>query len=79
MSFSASASAASAAGAAAIATGAASLQGRTGKVGIDAAGQARWILEGRVVERIIVECVDDMEPFLEITDLPVVHLAEVTP
>jgi ferredoxin len=64
---------------AAIATGAASLQGRTGKGGIDAAGQARWILEGRVVERIVVECVDDMEPFQEITDLPVVHLAEVTP
>ena len=64
---------------AAIATGAASLQSRTGTGRIDAAEQARWILEGRDVKRIVVECVDDIEPFEEIVDLPVVHLAEVTP
>ncbi len=64
---------------AAMATGAASLQSRTGKKSIDAAGQARWILEGRDAERIVVECVDDVAPFEEIADLPVVHLAEVTP
>ena len=37
------------------------------------------ILDGRDVRRIVVECVDDMEPFQEVADLPVVHLAEVTP
>ena len=62
---------------AAMATGAASLQRRTGMTGIDVAEQARWILEGRTVERIVVECVDDMGPFEEVTDVPVVHLAEV--
>ena len=64
---------------AAIATGAASLQSRTGMDCIDAAEQARWILEGRTLERIVVECVDDIEPFEEVTDLPIVHLAEVAP
>ena len=64
---------------AAIATGAASLQSRTGMDCINAAEQARWILEGRTVERIVVECVDDIEPFEEVADVPVVHLAEVTP
>ena len=64
---------------AAIATGAVSLQSRTGLGRIDAAEQALWILEGRDVKRIVVECVDDIEPFEGITDLPVVHLAEVTP
>ncbi len=64
---------------AAITTGAASLQRRTGMDYIDAAEQARWILEGRTVERIVVECVDDIEPFEEVTDLPIVHLAEVAP
>ena len=64
---------------AAIATGAASLQSRTGMDCIDATEQARWILEGRTVERIVVECVDDIEPFEEVTDVPVVHLAEVAP
>jgi hypothetical protein len=46
---------------------------------INAAEQARWILEGRTVERIVVECVDDMAPFEEVADVPVVHLAEVAP
>jgi len=64
---------------AAIATGAASLQCRTGRGRIEAAEQARFILEGRDVERVVVECVDDIAPFREVTDLPVVHLAEVTP
>ena len=64
---------------AAIATGAASLQSRTGMDCINAAEQARWILEGCTVERIVVECVDDIEPFEGVTDLPIVHLAEVAP
>jgi len=63
---------------AAIATGAASLQHRTGRGQVEAAEQARWILEGRDVKRVVVECVDDIEPFAQITDVPVVHLAEVT-
>jgi hypothetical protein len=46
---------------------------------IDATEQARWILEGRSVERIVVECVDDIELFEEVSDVPVVHLAEVAP
>jgi len=63
----------------AIATGAASLQSRAGRARVDAGEQARWILEGRDVERVVVECVDDIEPFEGVTGVPVVHLAEVTP
>jgi hypothetical protein len=64
---------------AAMATGAASLQHRSSMDCIDVAEQARWILEGRTVERIVVECVDDMAPFEEVAHVPVVHLAEVAP
>ncbi len=64
---------------AAIANGAASLQSRTGMNCIDAAEQAQWILEGRTVERIVVECVDDIEPFEKVTEVPVLHVAEVAP
>lgn len=64
---------------AAIATGAASLQSRAGKGRFEAAEQARWVLEGRDVERIVVECVADIEPFAAVTRLPVVHLAETMP
>lgn len=64
---------------AAIATGAASLQGRARTGRVEPAEQARWILEGRDVKRVVVECVDDMEPFERVIDRPVVHLAEVTP
>lgn len=39
--------------------------------------QLRWILKGRSVSRIVVENLDDRYAFGEITDVPVVHLAEL--
>lgn len=39
--------------------------------------QARWILQGRGVERVVVECMEDAAPFEAIGGLAVVHLAEL--
>jgi NAD-dependent dihydropyrimidine dehydrogenase PreA subunit len=39
--------------------------------------QARWILRGRTPERIVVEDLADIAAFRRITDIPVVHLAEL--
>ena len=62
---------------AAIPTGAASLQVRLGLDSIDPCEQARWILEGRQIKRVVVESLADGEPFKQTTQLPVVHLAEL--
>ena len=43
----------------------------------DDGGQARWILQGRKVERIVVESVEDRAAFEKISRLPVVHLADL--
>ena len=47
---------------------------------IEAAGcieQLKWILYGRKVGRIIVETTADIEAFRRVTDIPVVHVAEL--
>jgi Fe-S oxidoreductase len=44
---------------------------------IDAADQARWILEGRSFERVVVEDPADLPVFSQVTDRPVVHLADL--
>jgi NAD-dependent dihydropyrimidine dehydrogenase PreA subunit len=44
---------------------------------VDPAEQARWILEGRVVRRIIVEDAHDLGVFRRVTDTPVLHVAEL--
>lgn len=43
----------------------------------DDAEQCRWLLKGRKISRIVVESMDDGRALEKITDLPVVHLAEV--
>lgn len=39
--------------------------------------QARWILRGRPVSRIVIESEEDRAAFAQVSDLPMVHLAEV--
>jgi ferredoxin len=64
---------------AAIPTGAASLQAIAGRSDLDVADQVRWILEGRRIERVIVEDVADRAPVALTTGRPVLHLAELVP
>ena len=45
--------------------------------GIDPVKQARWILEGRSVKRIIVERLEDIETFRAVTNAPVIFVAEL--
>jgi hypothetical protein len=40
-------------------------------------GQARWILQGRDVARIVIESVEDRAAFERVSTLPVVHLADL--
>ena len=56
----------------AVPTGASSMAGRT-----DAVGQARWILEGRTFERVVVEDAADCAAFASATDRPVVHVGDL--
>jgi ferredoxin len=44
---------------------------------VDAADQARWILEGRAFERVVVEDANDCEVFAAVTDRPVLHLGDL--
>lgn len=46
------------------------------RIAMPAAGQARWILEGRSVERIVVEDLAERAAF-DFTGKPVLHLAEL--
>ena len=62
---------------AAIPTGAGSLQNLLGLENLDLAAQTRWVIEGRKIERIVIEDAADREVFAKITPLPVVHLAEL--
>ncbi len=43
----------------------------------DASEQARWILQGRKVTRIVVESMEDGAAFERVSRLPVVHLADL--
>ncbi len=55
-------------------TGASSLAG----VGVvDPVKQAKWILEGRPARRIIVEKLEDMAPFEQASDVPVIFVSEL--
>jgi len=45
--------------------------------GVDSREQARWILKGRDVKRIVVESMEDGRAFMDVTDIPVVHLADI--
>jgi ferredoxin len=61
----------------AVPTAASSAQRGLGLPGIDAADQARWILEGRAFERVVVEDANDCAVFAAVTDRPVVHVADL--
>ena len=43
----------------------------------DDGAQARWILQGRTIERIVVESIEDLGAFERVSALPVVHLADL--
>jgi heterodisulfide reductase subunit C len=43
----------------------------------DDADQARWILQGRAVSRIVVESVGDIAAFAGVADCPVIHVAHL--
>ena len=61
----------------AIPTTAGSLPARLGRSRVDVRDQARWILEGREFERIVVEDLNDIAAFSAVTDRPVVYLAQL--
>jgi ferredoxin len=61
----------------AIATTASSAQRGFGLPALDAEDQARWILEGRDIGRVVVEDANDCAVFAAVTDRPVVHLADL--
>jgi len=65
----------------AIPAAAKSLPGRLGPGGaVDAAhdgAQARWILQGRKIRRIVLEDIEDGAAFAQVSDCPVVHLADL--
>jgi NAD-dependent dihydropyrimidine dehydrogenase PreA subunit len=61
----------------AIPASARSLPQRLGLERIDDTIQARWILQGRSVARIVVESVEDAAAFAQAGDTPVVHLADL--
>lgn len=61
----------------AVATTASSAQNTLGLPRIDAADQARWIIEGRQFERVVVEDANDCAVFASVTDRPVLHLGDL--
>jgi ferredoxin len=61
----------------AIPASARSLSQRLGLEASDDQVQARWILQGRNITRIVVESVEDIAEFELVTALPVVHLADL--
>jgi ferredoxin len=54
-----------------------SLPQRLGLEAIDDGVQLRWILQGRKINRIVVESMEDRAAFEEFGDCPVVHLADL--
>ncbi len=54
-----------------------SLAQRLGAAQEDGQAHARWILQGRKVARIVVESLEDAAVFGEVSDCPVVHLADL--
>ncbi len=61
----------------AIPTTASAAQHALGLPAIDAREQARWILEGHAVERVVVEDAADCAVFAAVTDRPVLHVADL--
>ncbi len=61
----------------AIPASARSLPQRLGLAAIDDGVQARWILQGRSITRIVVESIEDGAAFEKVSDCPVVHLADL--
>jgi ferredoxin len=61
----------------AIPASASSLPQRLGLEQLDDTVQARWILQGRNVKRIVAESVEDICAFERVSALPVVHLADL--
>ena len=53
------------------------LQQRFGAMAPDDDAQARWVLHGRKIDRIVVESLEDRAAFENVSDIPVVHLAEL--
>lgn len=49
----------------------------SGMPAFDASKQGQWILKGINIDRIIVECVEDGIMMSQLTDKPVIHLAEL--
>ncbi len=62
----------------AVSTGASSLQGRRDMKAAGCVEGAKRILKGRKVRRIVVEDLADARAFREATDVPVVHLGQLT-
>ncbi len=50
---------------------------RLGSVSSDDDAQARWVLHGRNIERIVVENLEDRAVFERVSEVPVAHLAEL--
>jgi hypothetical protein len=61
----------------AVPTAAGSAQHALGLPCVDPAEQVRWLLQGRAVERIVVEDLADAEVFARVSGQPVVHLGDV--
>lgn len=61
----------------AIPTTAGNLAALMGKSRVDPLEQARWILEGHQLSRVVVEDLDDVAVFRAVTDKRVIHLAEL--
>jgi ferredoxin len=61
----------------AIPAAARSLAQRLGLEAIDDKVQTNWILQGRNITRIVVESIDDGAAFEQVSDCPVVHLADL--
>jgi NAD-dependent dihydropyrimidine dehydrogenase PreA subunit len=54
-----------------------SLPQRLGLIVHDDDAQARWVLHGRNITRIVVESLEDCAAVKKVSDIPVVHLAEL--
>ncbi len=44
---------------------------------LDSAEQVRWILSGRNVQRIVAECAEDRRAMSQVSELPVLHIADL--
>jgi ferredoxin len=54
-----------------------SLPQRLGLIAPDDEAQARWVLHGRNISRIVVESMEDRAALEKVCDVPVVHLADL--